>query len=272
MKAASILGAAFGACLLSFSVSALADNALTSRPANVLAGPDDSYPVVAQLDADTPIQVMGCLDDWSYCDVAFEGNRGWLYSPDITYEYNGGYVPLYSYAPALGIAVVPFSVDAYWGRYYHDRPWYGQREEFMRRGPPHHERPSGPPPSHSPPPREALLQRPAHQGGPIRLSSSDSAHQDSERHGGSADHPNARAPAPRPDEHAAPYRNGSRAGDNRADNQSRPTEHAAPQREDRHPASSAPSNREEHATKEPSKREPQKEERKDHPDHPDSGH
>jgi len=25
---------------------------------------------------------------------------------------------------ALGIAVVPFVLDDYWGRYYHSRPWY----------------------------------------------------------------------------------------------------------------------------------------------------
>ncbi len=201
----------FGASLLTLCASALADDALTSRPANVLAGPDDSYPVVASLDANTPIQVMGCLDDWSWCDVGFEGNRGWLYAPDITYGYHGGYVPLYTYAPALGITVVSFSVDNYWGQYYRGRPWYGQREEFIRRGPPHHERPPGPLPSHSPPPQQALMRKPDSHGGPIRVSSADArkdadTHRpDSDNHAGTA-RPEAKAPEShaRPAEHAAP--------------------------------------------------------------------
>lgn len=146
-----------GVPLLVFCATALADNALTTESADLYAGPDDAYPVVAQLDSNMPIQVMGCLDDWSWCDVVAEGTRGWMYAPDITYAYEGGYVPLYSYAPSLGIAVVPFSMDVYWGRYYHDRPWYGERERWAHREI-HHRRPQGPPPSAGPPPR------PEHRG------------------------------------------------------------------------------------------------------------
>jgi uncharacterized protein YraI len=141
-----------GALLLICSAAAMPQNAVTTEPADLYAGPDDAYPVVAQLDPNTPIQVMGCLDDWSWCDVTVEAARGWMYSPNITYYYEGGYVPLYSYAPSLGIAVVPFSVDIYWGRYYHDRPWYSRREEWAHRSI-DHRRPPGPPPSAGPPPR-----------------------------------------------------------------------------------------------------------------------
>ena len=132
---------------------------MTTESADLYAGPDDAYPVVAQLDSNSPIQVMGCLDDWSWCDVVAEDTRGWMYAPDITYAYEGGYVPLYSYAPSLGIAVVPFSLDVYWGRYYHGRPWYGQRRSggtvTFTTGDP-----QGPPPSAGPPPR------PEHREGP----------------------------------------------------------------------------------------------------------
>jgi uncharacterized protein YraI len=150
----------FGTLLLTLCGSALAHNAVITSSVDVYAGPDDSYPPVAQLEPDTPVQVYGCLDDWSWCDVSFEDNRGWVYAPDITYAYEGGYVPLYSYAPALGIPVIVFSINDYWGRYYHSRPWYGQREEWIRRGPPQHRRPAGPSPSASPPPRSVITQRP----------------------------------------------------------------------------------------------------------------
>jgi len=169
--------------LLVFSAAALAQNAMTTESADLYAGPDDSYPVVAELDSNSPIQVMGCLDDWSWCDVVAADTRGWMYAPDITYEYEGGYVPLYAYAPSLGIAVVPFSLDVYWGRYYHGRPWYSQREEWAHRTI-HHRRPSGPPPSAGP------IPRPEHREGPHLAARPD--HRDMGR------------AEPRHDEHAAP--------------------------------------------------------------------
>lgn len=148
-----------GVPLLLFCAAALADNAMTTESADLYAGPDDSYPVVAELDSNSPIQVMGCLDDWSWCDVVAADTRGWMYAPDITYGYEGGYVPLYTYAPSLGIAVVPFTLDVYWGRYYHSRPWYGQRTEWEHREI-HHRRPSGAPPHAGP------IPRPEHGEGP----------------------------------------------------------------------------------------------------------
>lgn len=141
-----------GVPLLVFSAATLAENAMTTGSSDLYAGPDDSYPVVAELDSNSPIQVMGCLDDWSWCDVVAADTRGWMYAPDITYGYEGGYVPLYQYAPSLGIAVVPFTLDVYWGRYYHGRPWYSQRTEWEHREV-HHRRPSGPPPHSGPIPR-----------------------------------------------------------------------------------------------------------------------
>ena len=43
-------------------------------------------------------------------------------------------VPLYGYAPAIGVPVVAFSVDTYWGEAITaDRPWYGQRDQWVHR-------------------------------------------------------------------------------------------------------------------------------------------
>jgi uncharacterized protein YraI len=259
MRASTYLRLLVGAALLTLSAGAVAQNAVTSESASVRAGPDNSYPEVAQLDADSPIQVMGCLDDWSWCDVAFEGTRGWLYSPDITYAYQGGYVPLYSYAPALGISVVAFSVDSYWGSYYHDRPFYGQRDQWVHRTI-RHQRPPGPPPSHSPPPHDVVRAGPhPGSGQQLRLGSAEASrrdaqqHADAQRQGGSADHvdskarearapeakaPEARTAEPRPQEHAAPpaERAVSQHQDahaQRQDEHARPAERAvAPQHEE----------------------------------------
>ena len=176
-----------GACSLASSVAASAQQAVTTTSVDVYAGPDDSYPQVAQLDTGAPVQVNGCLNDWSWCDVTFDGARGWLYSPDLTYDYQDGYVPLYTYAPSLGIPVVQFTIGDYWGRYYQGRPWYAQRDQWEHRAPPNHRRPPGPPPSAGPPPRSARVDRPSQNGNAersLRLGRAEPSRGDSDRHDG----------------------------------------------------------------------------------------
>jgi len=184
MRASGSVQLLLGACLVALSGTAISQDAFTVQAADVYAGPDDSYPLVAQLDPDSPLQVMGCLDDWSWCDVAFGDDHGWVYAPDVIYEYQGGFVPLYTYAPSLGIPVVQFTVVNYWDRYYRERPWYGHREEWTHRGLSHHHMPPGPRPSAGPPPLSARVERPSHEsrsfreGGrehPLRLGSAGSA-------------------------------------------------------------------------------------------------
>lgn len=138
--------------LLAVPVVAAAQDAYTSRTVYVRAGPDTSYPLVAQLSPGAPLRVMGCLNDWSWCDVTFAANRGWVYGPYLQYVYQGSRVPFYTYAPTFGVPIVTFSIGSYWDNYYHGRPWYGRRDYWVGRPPPPHVRPPGPPPRPTPPP------------------------------------------------------------------------------------------------------------------------
>jgi uncharacterized protein YraI len=138
--------------LLALPIAAMAQQAFTTRTVNVRAGPNNAYPIVAQVGGGAPMQVMGCLADWSWCDVFYADLRGWVYGPYLTYAYQGGSVPLYTYAPSLGIPIVTFAVGPYWDRYYYGRPWYGRRDYWIGRPPPPHYRPPGPPPVYTPPP------------------------------------------------------------------------------------------------------------------------
>jgi uncharacterized protein YraI len=133
--------------LLAIPVAASAQEAYTTRSVNVRAGPDTSYPPVATLGGGAPVQVMGCLDDWSWCDVGFGYDRGWVYAPYLNYVYQGRRVPFYTYAPTFGIPIIAFSIGPYWDRYYRGRPWYGRRDYWQRREPQHY-RPAGPEPRH----------------------------------------------------------------------------------------------------------------------------
>jgi uncharacterized protein YraI len=262
----------FGAYLLALSAAAATQNAATTEPATVYAGPDDSYPMVAQLDADAPVQVMGCLDDWSWCDVTFGDNRGWLYAPDIVYDYEGGYVPFYTYAPSFGVPVVQFTIGEYWDRYYHGRPWYGRRGEWVDRGPPRHRSPSGPPPSAGPPPRSARVERPSHEVQPersLRLGTAERPQREEERRAdpgrrdGTRDHDDVRPSQPRPPEarsaeHTAPP---ELSHENRAErvgpppHEERPPGHTEPPR---HEERAVPPNRAEGARHEDTRHEEKK--------------
>lgn len=144
MRKLSTLGLA--AVLLAMSFAASGQEAYTTRSVNIRGGPDTSYPPVAVLAPGAPLQVMGCLDDWSWCDVAFGSDRGWIYAPYVSYVYQGERVPFYSYAPSFGIPIVAFALGSYWDRYYRGRSFYGRRDYWEHRAAPQHFRPSGPAP------------------------------------------------------------------------------------------------------------------------------
>jgi len=269
-----------GGVLLLFSVAGLAENAVTTDVASMRAGPDDSYPEVAQLDPDSPIQVMGCLDDWSWCDVVFGDDRGWLYAPDISYGYEGGYVPFYAYAPSFGLPVFTFSVDTYWSSHYRDRPWYARRDEWVHRDL-HHRRPPGPAPSHARPPREVVRTERPHGGSrsgepPMHLSRAEPGHSDEDR--AAAGRPPDAGHAPdqrrsseaRPQERVAPPPHEDHAPAPRDEEHGAPPagEHAPPRPESRSMERATPQHEEQHSH--PGERAPQPQRAEPHGGRPES--
>ena len=149
MKTFSRMGCAIFALLLCGAASA--QLAYTAKDAHLRAGPSRDYPVVAILPTGMPIDVQGCLNDYSWCDVIAGPGRGWLYAGNISYAYEGAYVPLREYGPEIGIGIVGFLLFDYWNTYYYARPWYRDRDDWIHRhgpgwpaGPPRPYRPGNP--------------------------------------------------------------------------------------------------------------------------------
>lgn len=108
------------------------------------AGPDPAYPAVAMLSDGTSVSILGCVGNWSWCDVATPNDRGWVPADFLQQEYQGQRVYVPEYGAVIGIPVVTFVFVSYWDAHYRSRPFYAQRERFVS------VRPQLPPPRHQP--------------------------------------------------------------------------------------------------------------------------
>jgi uncharacterized protein YraI len=126
-------------CLLSVALLAVPAVAVAqqlayaSKTVSMRAGPSRDYPVVATLGSGTAMTIYGCLQGYTWCDVVVGASRGWVYSGNIVYPYQGRNVPVMSYGPSIGLGIVSFSMGNYWDNYYTDYPWYPQRQNWASR-------------------------------------------------------------------------------------------------------------------------------------------
>ncbi len=149
--------------------ASVAQTAYTVKSANLRAGPSRDFPLVARVGPGAPVQVIGCVDDWTWCDVVVGPDRGWMYAGNVVSTYEGRNVAIISGGPRIGLPIITFSIGPYWDSYYRTRTWYGRRSYWVGRPlPPHWVRPPGPrpqrpnPPAHSPPrPRPPVVRPPA---------------------------------------------------------------------------------------------------------------
>ncbi|TAL04649.1 MAG: hypothetical protein EPO08_00780 [Rhodospirillaceae bacterium] len=110
------------------------------------AGPDYDYPTIRIIHDGRGVYINGCLDDWSWCDVSFHEDRGWVAGENLVADYDGGREGIIDIAPMLGIGILAFSFDAYWDRYYRGRPFYSDRGRWESYSFEHHRDNWGPRP------------------------------------------------------------------------------------------------------------------------------
>ena len=123
-----IVAGLVAACLLapghSFaqSVAAYASVNLNQR-----AGPGTRFPVIVVAPVRTPVTLFGCLSDLSWCDGAYQGNRGWFSARYLQLPYQGSYLTVRDYVRYAYLPVVSFNIASYWASYYYPRqPFYAQ--------------------------------------------------------------------------------------------------------------------------------------------------
>lgn len=115
---------------------------------DLYAGPDVGYPTIAQLPAGTGVDIQGCTAGWGWCDVITGNLRGWVAGTFVQYTYQNQPVIVADYGARIGIPIVAFSIGAYWGSYYSNRPFYRNRDYWYRR--PYAPRPPPRPPGYRP--------------------------------------------------------------------------------------------------------------------------
>jgi len=114
------------------TTAAIAGEGYVTTDVSLRAGPDSGYPDVAMLYAGTTVAIEGCVDGWSWCDVATGDSRGWVPANYLQHEYQGQRVLVPEYGVRIGIPVVSFVFGSYWDNYYSHRSWYGERERWSQ--------------------------------------------------------------------------------------------------------------------------------------------
>lgn len=109
------------AALMVWAANASAATGYLDEPARMRAGPDRAYPVVDVIRPGEGVEIHSCLSDWSWCDVGFEDQRGWIRADKIEAESVDGRVPIVGRGEDLGIETRNYNLDEYWDTYYNGR-------------------------------------------------------------------------------------------------------------------------------------------------------
>ena len=136
LKAAALVVFAAATAALPLVASAQQPAVTAARQVRVHAGPDGIYPVVAVLPPRAGVTVFGCLSGYSWCDIGFGIDRGWVHASTLRYYYQDRYVPVARVATIVGIGYTTFIFDDYWGRYYRERRFYSDQDRWYRGPPP----------------------------------------------------------------------------------------------------------------------------------------
>jgi uncharacterized protein YraI len=120
----------------------------TNTDANLRTGPDSGYPPIETVPYGERLVIHGCINDWSWCDVEWRRDRGWMAAAYLETDLNGQRVVVIDNRPSLAWPILTFALTAYWYDHYRYRNWYRERDYWYNYRPP--VRPPIRPPVHRP--------------------------------------------------------------------------------------------------------------------------
>jgi uncharacterized protein YraI len=127
MKYESVLAAV--AFLMVAGLSVLAHGASITGFANAStylhAGPGQDFPIVAHVPPGADIRIVGCSQGFIWCDVAWNGNRGWIAGRFLDSLMNEEHVNVVERGASINMPKVVFEQRTYWRTHYRDYPFYG---------------------------------------------------------------------------------------------------------------------------------------------------
>ena len=112
-------------------VSASAEQGFASTSVNLRAGPGTGYPVIAVIPGGARVNIVGCLSNYAWCDVAWGRNRGWVYGRYLQDRATWRSAPL----NRGRFGTTDFNFNNYWADHYRTRPFYQHRDRWSRTGP-----------------------------------------------------------------------------------------------------------------------------------------
>jgi len=158
------IGLALG--LICLGTAAEASPGFATADVNMRAGPDTQYPRVTVLPQGAQVDIVGCLSNQSWCDVAYGPYRGWVFGEYLGFVYQGRQVLVPEYAPVIGLPIVGFNFGNYWGNYYRGSPWWNQYNRWQGYNPRPRPGWGAPPPGYGPRPPGWWNGGPGRPGGP----------------------------------------------------------------------------------------------------------
>lgn len=117
-------------CFALPATAAMAEDGVAARSGTLRAGPGTNFPSIDQVSRGDDLNIYGCTEDYAWCDVSVNDERGWFPGSRIDYLDDGREVVISEVGPSIGIAILGFSVGEYWGAHYHNRSFYRQERRF----------------------------------------------------------------------------------------------------------------------------------------------
>lgn len=90
------------------SLALAATMATATTDLNLRAGPGPNYEVIGVVQNNGEVTIDGCIEGSKWCEVTYQGKKGWAYSAYLTAEVSGSRVVIAERATEVGVPVVTY--------------------------------------------------------------------------------------------------------------------------------------------------------------------